>query len=553
MNLQPCSLRLLYPVKQSIHTSDGRLITIKLHSDSDTYDDDVNGTGNKTSTLLASVQNGADTLSYTYDKNGNIETISKNGVLQVKYYYDKLNQVWREDNEVLQKTIYYGYDVGGNITGKYTWDLFYADGPSSAPLTTVLYEYNDASWKDKLTAYNGQEITYDEIGNPLTYGDQEFYWEGRQLQATSGTWGWSYYQYNDSGIRTQKGINGNLTFYHLNGDKVVREEGGPYGALDYFYDDAGNLFSFRMNGAEYFYIRNGQNDIIGILDSTGTQVVSYSYDTWGNILSVTGSMADTVGQANPYRYRGYRYDSETGLYYLQSRYYNPQWGRFINADVELTGDLIDMNVFAYCGNNPVCRIDTSGQAWYHWALGGLVVAGCAIAVVVTAGGALPAVAAVGAVLSGSGAATVATTVAASAFVGAATVYGAAAFSAAATSNTISDFNNKGNWGTVTDTAVGAVVGGASGYSPNKSKTSKLEKYIKEPEKNVQPIKIQKIAMNEKLQIGTLSKGSHMGQGLKVTWGGDRLLQYHPGGGHHGPDSYWKISSGETGTIRIFNN
>jgi prepilin-type N-terminal cleavage/methylation domain-containing protein len=101
-------------------------------------------------------------------------------------------------------------------------------------------------------------------------------------------------------------------------------------ALEFFYDDKGEVCGFKQftqanpsgTGLDYFYLRNGQNDITGILDSTGAQVVSYVYDTWGKLVSITGSLASTIGALNPYRYRGYRYDTETGLYYLNSRYYN---------------------------------------------------------------------------------------------------------------------------------------------------------------------------------------------------------------------------------------
>jgi RHS repeat-associated protein len=105
--------------------------------------------------------------------------------------------------------------------------------------------------------------------------------------------------------------------------------------------------------------------VIGILDSTGTQVVEYTYNPWGEILSITGTMADTIGQQNPLRYRGYYYDNETGLYYVSSRYYDPEIGRWINADNQLStgSDLTGMNLFAYCGNNPVNRIDLDGHAW----------------------------------------------------------------------------------------------------------------------------------------------------------------------------------------------
>lgn len=110
-------------------------------------------------------------------------------------------------------------------------------------------------------------------------------------------------------------------------------------------------------------VKNGQGDIMALIDRTGTEVVSYTYDTWGEAISIFGTLVSTVGQKNPYRYRGYRYDNETGLYYLQSRYYNPEWGRFINADglVGAPGNLVGHNMFAYCQNNPVNMYDPNGD------------------------------------------------------------------------------------------------------------------------------------------------------------------------------------------------
>ncbi|AJA46865.1 tRNA nuclease WapA [Clostridium pasteurianum DSM 525 = ATCC 6013] len=121
----------------------------------------------------------------------------------------------------------------------------------------------------------------------------------------------------------------------------------------------------NLNGTEYYYIRNAQGDIIGLFDKAGTQVVAYTYDTWGKLISTTGTLASTVGAKNPYRYRGYRYDGETGLYYLQTRYYNAELGRFINADsyIGTPGELLSCNMFAYCGNNPVNRDDPNGEFW----------------------------------------------------------------------------------------------------------------------------------------------------------------------------------------------
>ncbi|MBI6871803.1 RHS repeat-associated core domain-containing protein [Clostridium aciditolerans] len=119
----------------------------------------------------------------------------------------------------------------------------------------------------------------------------------------------------------------------------------------------------NLNGVEYYYTRDAQGDIIGLFDTNGNDVVSYTYDTWGKLISIDGSLKDTVGVKNPYRYRGYRYDTETGLYYLNARYYNPELGRFINADSlgGKVGELVSHNMFAYCVNNPVNMQDSNGN------------------------------------------------------------------------------------------------------------------------------------------------------------------------------------------------
>ena len=120
-------------------------------------------------------------------------------------------------------------------------------------------------------------------------------------------------------------------------------------------------------GHRYFYLTNLQGDVTAIITVGGTTVVEYTYDAWGNILTVTGGMANTLGKANPLRYRGYVYDEETGLYYVSSRYYDPEIGRFINADdvglLGANGDFASLNLFAYCGNNPVSRADSNGHFW----------------------------------------------------------------------------------------------------------------------------------------------------------------------------------------------
>jgi RHS repeat-associated protein len=147
--------------------------------------------------------------------------------------------------------------------------------------------------------------------------------------------------------------------------------------LHFYYDASGKPMSVVYNGVTYYYILNLQGDVVAILDSNGTKVVGYSYDAWGNPLTLSGSMSTTLGLHNPLRYRGYVYDQESGLYYLQSRYYNPEIGRFINADslVSTGQGVLGYNMFAYCGNNPVMRADESGNFWITigiMAIGGVI-------------------------------------------------------------------------------------------------------------------------------------------------------------------------------------
>jgi RHS repeat-associated protein len=322
------------------------------------------GADSKDSTKIGTINNNGNQISYTYDGNGNIKTITQNGQT-ITYTYNELNEVTREDNQVLNKTVVYSYDAGGNITNKVQYS--YTTGNLGTATSTINYGYGDSNWKDKLTSYNGKTITYDAIGNPLNDGTYNYTWEeGRQLSGISGNGQTIAYKYNDDGIRTQKTVNGVTTNYRLEGDKVTYETDGT-NQIYYTYDSAGKLLSMNLNGTEYYYIYNAQGDIIGLFDKTGTQVVSYSYDTWGKLISIGGSLASTVGAENPYRYRGYRYDTETGLYYLQSRYYNPEWGRFINADAigGKVGELLSHNIFAYCRNNPVNMLDVNGN-WPLW-------------------------------------------------------------------------------------------------------------------------------------------------------------------------------------------
>ena len=154
------------------------------------------------------------------------------------------------------------------------------------------------------------------------------------------------------------------TDYEWDGSALLAEQTGNNKIL-YLYDGTG-LIGFKRNGVTYTYVYNGLGDVMEILDKDGNAVVSYLYDAWGAPISITGPMASTLGAQNPIRYRGYYYDTETGLYYLQSRYYDPVVGRFLNADsvMGVNGDMATYNLFAYCGNNPVNRSDPTGHSWW---------------------------------------------------------------------------------------------------------------------------------------------------------------------------------------------
>ena len=137
----------------------------------------------------------------------------------------------------------------------------------------------------------------------------------------------------------------------------------------YIRDEEGNLIGFKYNNTIYYYIKNMQEDIIGLTDSSYNLVCSYEYDSWGKLISIKDNNnniitnSSHIGYINPFRYRSYYYDNETKLYYLNSRYYNPEWGRFVNADRFISTDtgLLGFNMYAYCNNEPILRKDYSGS------------------------------------------------------------------------------------------------------------------------------------------------------------------------------------------------
>jgi len=308
---------------------------------------------------------------YKYDARSNITDVTKDGVLQYHYGYDMMNQLVSVDDKLNGKVYNYTYDAGGNLISETVTD--------SNGTTSNAYEYNNSNWGDVLTSYNGQSITYDEIGNPLTYRDgMSMTWKnGRQLATlTNGDTSISY-GYDSGSVRTTKTVNGvKYTYAYLNGQLMYETRGDA--KFYYSYDANGILYNVRYTLTDgdteysYYYTHNSRGDIVGIYNGAGELKSHYEYDAWGNVISITDNNGNVItnlnhiGNLNPFRYRGYYQDTETGLYYLMSRYYDAVTHRFINADgyFQSGTSILDENTFAYCGNNPVSRADTGGDSWF---------------------------------------------------------------------------------------------------------------------------------------------------------------------------------------------
>ena len=241
--------------------------------------------------------------------------------------------------------------------------------------STHTYGYATDSWKDRLTSYNGSTITYDAIGNPLTYNNGSAYtftWEGRQMQsATKGNTTWTY-TYNADGLRIGK-TNGTTTYtYTWNENRQLSSMTWNTGYALFYYDADGTPNSVVIDDGydvqTYCYVTNLQGDIVGLISAeSGDWAVTYEYDAWGNLLDKKGYSSGYAGAYvyNPLTYKGYLYDEETGFYYLQSRYYDPKVGRFLNSDDPMfwgaNGNILSCSLFTYCNSNPINMADITGN------------------------------------------------------------------------------------------------------------------------------------------------------------------------------------------------
>ena len=307
---------------------------------------------------------------YTYNANGDITYVNENGTRVAVYTYDNLNQLsWYADkNTELYKK--YTYDDAGNIINVKEYQLSTNGWYPNGLLSENTYSYGDTNWKDKLTSFNGQTITYDANGNPLNYRDSmSFTWvNGRILDTVTVSNNTLTMKYDSNGLRTKKG---SIKYYYDKGNNLIGMVSGN-NTLLFYYDESGSLTSFSHNGTMYFYIKNLQGDIQKIVNTSGVVVANYTYDAWGKLLGVTDSNGNPITSStnvallNPLRYRGYVYDEETGLYYLQNRYYDPIIGRFLNEDIycDTGNSVLSTNMFTYSENNPINYVDPYGTDAY---------------------------------------------------------------------------------------------------------------------------------------------------------------------------------------------
>ena len=271
----------------------------------------------------------------------------------------------------------YDYDDRGNITAMH--DYSYTTGTTLTSGNTYNYEYDDNTWADLLTEYDGADIAYDALGNPTNWiwGETLTWQNGRQLAGVNGYTDMTY-TYNADGLRTSKSGDRNTEYFIVDGEYIgeITTINGTEYVISYVYDESGSPAGINVNGGAYFFVKNLQGDVTAIVSYNGTVICKYYYDAYGYPIYVKDAnganitSANHIALLNPFRYRGYMYDEETCFYYVSSRYYDPYIGRWINADSILdTSTIMGMNLFAYCNDNPIMFVDPFGLCAKAWAAG----------------------------------------------------------------------------------------------------------------------------------------------------------------------------------------
>ena len=338
-------------------------------------------------------------ISYTYDVLGRIasESDSVNTNNRRVFRYDSYGRLAREDNKSLDKTILYEYNDIGCLMQKKTYPF------STTSLTgtpTVEYFGHSSPNYDRPTSYCGKNIAYNSLGAITVYGGQSFSWSNGKLSGiSSGSLDTRVenhtFQYNALGQRTRhlysltqnatsttpvqlgEVITCNKSFTYDNSGRLVSENiskslysvGSESTGIYYLYDEdriVGMYYTSGSSSGLYYFHRNLFGDVVAIYNSGGNKVAGYDYDAWGNCTITSDTTDLLLARTNPIRYRGYYYDEETGLYWVSSRYYSPELCMFISPDsIEyLDPESVNgLNLYAYCGNDPVNRFDPTGHSW----------------------------------------------------------------------------------------------------------------------------------------------------------------------------------------------
>ena len=331
--------------------------TEKLHSRKISYLKYSDHATNLVAALTYTDKNGVNsTERYGYNEAGHIDIVTENGRIKVRYTYDNLDRLVREDNKALGKTFTFLYDNGGNILLKreYAYTLETEKFEDIEPVNEVAYGYADENRPDQLTSFNGEAIAYNENGMPTTYRGNTCTYKRATLLASLGC---HTFDYDANGLRTRKN---DITYTYIGG-KLIREENSGR-TIDYIYGNDG-ITGIKYNGTVYLFRKNVFGDVTHIYDIAGTLHARYIYDAWGNHTVVNDTETE-IGTINPIRYRSYYYDTETKLYYLRARYYNPDTGRFISQDNVSYLDpenLSGLNLYVYANGNPISYIDPSGR------------------------------------------------------------------------------------------------------------------------------------------------------------------------------------------------
>ena len=306
---------------------------------------------------------------------GNISKIKENGSIKNQYVYNTKGYLITSYYNNEGKFDSFEINNDGNITRKLTRH------PTSLYVYSDISYVYDSSWPDRLVQVGDKKIEYDNdsIGCPKHYG----YFDNNGVFTSGITYSWRLskligltdsinnktinYDYDEEGKRIKKTVNNVDHYYYYEGNRLLTEVISDGKRLDFLYDESNDIIGFDYNvsgtTSRYYFIKNILGDVIKIVDSSGIVIVTYEYSAYGDILSISGSYASTIGELNPIRYRSYYYDVDTDMYYLKTRYYNPNWCRFISCDninyLEYDNPL-NISLFRYCANNPVMNVDPDG-------------------------------------------------------------------------------------------------------------------------------------------------------------------------------------------------